>query len=284
MRLSCLIICCLLSVSAVAEQYQSFSSAGFNRSLSDQLIHGWSRDLERYEPQRLRSNTDFYSIGSTYFFSDKSALGPLKEFDYINSISNIHAGYIRAEGEFSDSNYGNIGGEYFANSFLIGGSIGEFNGQQLYTATAGYFFTPNFMAKVSGQSLDGDTRTVLTGKYRHPFNETDYIGFTFEALGIDTESVFSTKYFKDLGDETYFTLNGSLFSNSGLWNLGGEYYFSRFTSIGLSASENNRYGISFSHFFTPNILAEVGYQHGIQQLNQYDIESNQYTVDLSLQF
>ena len=58
---------------AVANDYQSFTSINYNSTSTGAV------------------DNDSYGIGSTYYFDKKSSLGPLNEFDYINTVSNVSA-------------------------------------------------------------------------------------------------------------------------------------------------------------------------------------------------
>ncbi|WP_445362852.1 putative porin [Microbulbifer sp. ANSA003] len=214
------------------------------------------------------SNLDFdgadgnqFSAETTYYFSGKEALGPLKEFEYINKASNISAAYTHYDISSEDLDGIAIAGEYFTSfGLVLGASLTETDDEAVNTASIGYLFTPNFLVELSHTDFDGTDETFVELRYNHQLSGSDYIGFDF--IAGDDAGVFSTKYFANLGGDQYVTAEFAYadYDDGGdYWQLGADYFFSQNTSFGAKIDENEDVKVGFSHFFSRNVAVEAGY-------------------------
>lgn len=227
-------------------------------------------------------NNDTISVDSTYYFSPKSTLGPYDQFEYINKQSNVFGGY--ADDDFGDVTA--IGGEYFVEDFVVGASYqnADYNSNnELYTLSAGYFFNPDLLAKVRFvDQKDGDNVTFFSLAYNHMLNDTDYVGITVESDDdFDSRSV-AAKYFVDLQQGNYLTVEGtfvSLDEADDQWNVETNYYFSKATSVFASYDKEDNYSFGAQHFINKNIGLKVGYGN-----NADDSDNDAYFANMRFQF
>ncbi|WP_445365309.1 putative porin [Microbulbifer sp. ANSA001] len=229
------------SVVASAEEYKSITTAGYS-NLDFDSVSG-----------------DDFSVETTYYFSGKDALGPLKEFEFINKSSNISAAYYHRNIEDWNNDNFAFAGEYFAeNGFLVSANLTDFTENSFNTIALGYLFTPNFLMKL--YNTEGDT--YVEARYNYQLNSTDYIGFGFVADELFDWQLFSSKYFAGLGDNKYLAVDLSYLNRDGgdnYWKVGTDYYFTQNTSFGIDYDRNNDYKLGFSHFFNRNIAVDASY-------------------------
>ncbi|MCX2782860.1 putative porin [Microbulbifer thermotolerans] len=238
-----LMIC---SATVSAEEYTSISEANYS------------------EAEKSFGDVDQFDIGTTYYFAPKETLGPLKEFEYINKTSNLFAGYSYFEYDGDDEDTLAVGGEYFAsNGFVVGGSAADFGDNDLYTASVGYLFSPNFLLSLESVKWeDRDADYFVNASYNHQLSGNDYIGFSFSTDDNFDSRTLSSKFFKELGGETWFTANASYTANDDfedIWLVGTEYYFSKATSIFANYNKEETLGLGVSHFFNRNIAGNIAY-------------------------
>ncbi len=227
-------------------------------------------------------NNDTISVDSTYYFSPKSTLGPYDQFEYINKQSNVFGGY--ADDDFGDVTA--IGGEYFVEDFVVGASYqnADYNSNnEFYTLSAGYFFNPDLLAKVRFvDKKDGDNVTLFSLAYNHMLNDTDYVGITVESDDdFDSRSV-AAKYFIDLQQGNYLTVEGTFMSldeADDQWNVETNYYFSKATSVFASYDKEDNYTFGAQHFINKNIGLKVGYGN-----NADDSDYDAYFANMRFQF
>ena len=227
-------------------------------------------------------NNDTISVDSTYYFSPKSTLGPYDQFEYINKQSNVFGGY--ADDDFGDVTA--IGGEYFVEDFVVGASYqnADYNSNnESYTLSAGYFFNPDLLAKVRFvDQKDGDNVTFFSLAYNHMLNDTDYVGITVESDDdFDSRSV-AAKYFVDLQQGNYLTVEGtfvSLDEADDQWNVETNYYFSKATSVFAAYDKEDNYSFGAQHFINKNIGLKVGYGN-----NADDSDNDAYFANMRFQF
>lgn len=236
----------IFSASVAAEEYTSISEASYTNT-----------EYTSFE-------TDRFDIGTTYFFAPKETMGPLKEFEYINKTTNIFAGYSYLDFDEEDRDLLSVGGEYFAaNGFVVGGSVSDFDGSNLYTASVGYLFSPNFLLSLEGvKPEDEDTEYFVNARYNHQLGGNDYIGFNFFTDDDFDSRTLSSKLFKALGGETWITASASYTANDDFddfWDLGAEYYFSKATSIFAGYDKEETVELGVSHFFNRNIAGKMAY-------------------------
>jgi predicted porin len=221
-------------------------------------------------------------VDSTYYFSPKSTLGPYDQFEYINKQSNVFGSY--ADDDFGDVTA--IGGEYFVEDFFVGASYqnADYNSNdESYRLSAGYFFNPDLLAKVRFvDQKDGDNVTYFSLAYNHMLNDTDYVGITVESDDdFDSRSV-AAKYFVDLQQGNYLTVEGtfvSLDEADDQWNVETNYYFSKATSVFAAYDKEDNYSFGAQHFINKNIGLKVGYGN-----NADDSDNDAYFANLRFQF
>lgn len=227
-------------------------------------------------------NNDTISVDSTYYFSPKSTLGPYDQFEYINKQSNVFGSY--ADDDFGDVTA--IGGEYFVEDFVVGASYqnDDFgSNNESYTLSAGYFFNPDLLAKVRFvDQKDGDNVTYFSLAYNHMLNDTDYVGITVESDDDFDSRLVAAKYFVDLQQGNYLTVEGtfvSLDEADDQWNVETNYYFSKATSVFASYDKEDNYSFGAQHFINKNIGLKVGYGN-----NADDSDNDAYFANMRFQF
>ncbi|MEO2266516.1 putative porin [Pseudoalteromonas pernae] len=262
-KLSIAIASILFSGAAAAQSYQSITDLEYVNFDSD----------------------DYVSLQSKYYFAPKQVLGPLDQFEYINKTTNVYGGI--ADDEWA-TQY-NVGGEYFFNNFVVGASYvnadydnvrGDHDG---YTMSFGYLVNKDLLFKVDRIDYEGsDAVYFFSGQYNHQLNATDYIGFTAR---VDDEFDYrevSGKYFTDLQNGNYLTLEATVIDvedGDFGWMLGSNYYFSKATSVFVNFSKDDDYGFGAEHFFTPNFSLTAGYAN-----NWDDSNEDQYYLKATAQF
>ncbi|MFS1523671.1 putative porin [Microbulbifer sp. 2304DJ12-6] len=235
----------ILAATATAEEYNSVTTVGYS-----------NLDFDDNDGNRLSAET-------TYYFDGKEALGPLKEFEYINKASNLSAAYLHYDvGSFDMDNFA-VAGEYFAgNGLVFGANLTEIDNDNVNVVSLGYLFTPNFLVKLSHSDADFGDETFIEARYNHQLSGSDYIGFDFAADDEFDVRVFSSKYFASLGNDQYLTADfayANFDEGDDYWQLGADYYFTRNTAFGVTVDENEDYKVGFSHFFSRNVAVEAAY-------------------------
>lgn len=263
----------LCSSAALAEDYHSISD----------FDYVWA-ELGPFQ-------SDTYTLSSTWYFDSKQTLGPLNEFEYINKTSNIFGSWTQFDE--SDAHQAEIGGEYFAGHFLLGGSYSGDNGPDRFTGTLGYLFSDNFLVSADALKFEGDDDTYyfFNARYNHQLSGTNYIGFNFRTDDEFQLNTISSRYFTKLSGESYLAAGVSYtfvddFDDS--WTLEGDYYFSPRTSLGLGVSSNDTYSFDFTHFFTESIALELNYatrdDDSRLPFTNVDLDLQRYSLSLTFQF
>lgn len=266
----------LLLASAVtaahAEEYQSITDFDYSRT-----------EIGSFK-------TDQYTLGSTYYFTPRMTMGPLKEFEYINRSSNVFGGYSYFDTDFDNVDSAIVGGEYFAGNLLVGGAYQNTEDQDAYYASVGYLASPDLLFRVDAEKFeDQDTDYFASAQYNHRLGGSDYLGFT---LRVDDDLDYrelSSKYFAEFGRGSYIalslnyaSLDGDYVSVGGddnTWSTKADYYFNKATSVGLGYDKDDNYLVDFSHFFQENIALELAYSS-----NADDSDLDTYTLGLRAQF
>ncbi|MBQ4834638.1 putative porin [Pseudoalteromonas sp. MMG010] len=250
----------LSSTAAAADSYNSISNLSYKDS----------------------DNNDTVAVDSIYYLAPKKTLGPLDQFEYINKQTNVYGSY--ADDDASDITA--VGGEYFFNQFVIGAEYENLDfgsHAEQYKLTGGYFFNPNLLAKVTlVENKDGDDYALFDLAYNHMLNSTDYIGVTLTADDdFDYRSV-AAKYFIDLQQGNYLTVEGtfdSLDNSEDQWDVETNYYFSKATSVFANYNKQDTYSFGAQHFINKNIGLKVGYEN-----NADDSDNDAYFANMRFQF
>ncbi|WP_444940382.1 putative porin [Microbulbifer sp. ZKSA004] len=256
----------LVATTAGAEEYNSITKATY----SD--IEVGSVDADRF------------NLDTTYYFGAKETLGPLKEFEYINKVSNVSAGYSHYNVSSYDSDAFAVGGEYFAsNGIVLGASVYDLGDENLDSLSVGYLFNPNFLITLNHVDDDSDNEFSVNARYNHQLNSTDYIGFNlFVDEEFDTRSL-SSKYFTHLGGDQYLTAELAYTNydeGDDYWRLATEYFFTKRTSVGFSFDEDENYWLGTTHFFSNNVAVDAGYVSNTDSDIDYDAFQLGLTVQL----
>lgn len=272
MKLKAILPLMLVSAVVSAEEYTSFSNASYQ-----------NKDYD------AGAETDQYDINSRYFFGPKETLGPLKEFEYINKVSNLYGGFSRLDYEDDDASAATIGGEAFIGQFMLGASFtdvdNDFAVGDSNTLSVGYLFTENFLVKLDSINIDGaeDRENIVSARYNHQLSGTDYIGFNFSADDDLDYAQVSSKYLRSLAGESYLVVEGSVTDydeGDSVWSAGAEYYFNKATSVAFSTIEGDANTLDFTHFFNRSIAVNLAYT---QQDGDY-LEADTIKLGLTAQF
>lgn len=260
----------LCSSIAAAEEYHWISGADFTRT--DTRI----------------ADFDAFSLGSTWYFDGKETLGPLNEFAYINTTSNIFGSWSRFDGLSNDADQVGIGGEYFAGNLLLGGSYLNLDDVDFFTGTVGYLFSENFLVSVDAAKVEGaGTNYLFNARYNHPLRGNAYLGFNFSTDDEFDGKNLSSRYFTPLAGNDYLALevSWSIFDDADeeLWAVEGDYYFSERTSLGLGIAEDEVYSFDFTHFFNENVALELGYTTSDDD-SGFDFDVDSYQLGVTFQF
>jgi len=283
----------LASTSVSAESYQSFSNANYSKGDYSNI------------------DSEFWSLATSYFLDARETLGPLNEFDYINTVSNISAGYSHSSidslhsfngsqyGSKSDDNALNINGEWFTGKFLIGGGYSYFDNDyqsrnfsrdehfNYYRGILGYLVTDDLLIKAKVRKREGGSAFYrFDVDYNLQLNKSDYIGFGYQTDEDFDFHTLSSKYFMQLSSESYLTVGGhytydnydSNRSNDS-WSINSSYYFNQYSSISAGYAKDDNYSIGANHFFNKNYALAISYS-----TNTSDDDSDAYGINFTAQF
>ncbi|WNZ56330.1 putative porin [Microbulbifer sp. MKSA007] len=264
----------LVAATAGAEEYNSFTNATYSNT-----EYGYKGDGFNFS-----SDADDFGLGTTYYFGGKETLGPLKEFEYINKVSNVSAGFSHSNSGSYDSDIFAVSGEYFAsNGVVIGAGIYDLWESNLDYQSIGYLFSPDFLVKLNHVDNDSDNEFSVEARYNHQLNSTDYVGFN---IYVDEESdnrVLSSKYFVHLSGEQYLTAElayNSIKEYDDFWTLSTEFFFNQYTSVEFDYNEQEDYKLGMTHFFNRNIAVEAAYLSNNDVKGDLDIYQLGLTVQL----
>lgn len=290
----------LLSVN-VAEAYQSFSSGGYSYEKDVALWRYWDPETGLLNTSLRDQVGETLTIASRYYLSDRQARGPLKEFDYINRISNFYGAYGYSDDEYHNARNGVLGGEYFTGNLKLGASVQDLDGEQVFGGALGYFFTPSLQATVDIEYHEGDSRVLLGGQYVYQLGDTDYLGVTLQTNDGFSGAVVSTRYFRALSNDRYLRLGLKYADTGGLstefllsdsdiapvrniWELQGEFYFSESTSLKAEVGDLGHYRLGATHFFNRNISLSLGYTNKSDEFGGWTLDNESYSLSASVQF
>lgn len=202
-------------------------------------------------------NETNWDLNGTYFFDKKVTLGPLDQFEYINKVTNINAGYSRA----FDENFLRLGGEYFAaNGLVVSAEHSRVSGDYINEFGLGYLVSDNFIVRARAvKPEDVSTTYWFSASYNHQLQGNDYVGFTAEVDDEFDYFTLSSKYFAALNEGRYIAVGVALADNDGSssWAAEADYYFSKMTSVGLSYDKADNYSLNAKHFFNANWALEA---------------------------
>ena len=255
----------LASASVSANEYQSITQ--LSHSNFDEAL----------------STDNATALSSVYYLNKKRTLGPLNEFEYINTTNNVFGSYVND----ADSNFG-FGGEVFYNQWQLAGSYAtndsDFVDASTTNMTLGYLVQPNLLININHTRVEGDyelnyalgsagsasfsdNQTYLGMQYTHALQGKDYIGVTIDVeSGLDSV-LASTKYFSHLGQERYLAV-GLLLSDydnvKPLIGVEGTYYFNQQSSLFAQVMRNTELDVTSTviggqHFLNQNWALSLAY-------------------------
>ncbi|PWK53353.1 putative porin [Pleionea mediterranea] len=256
-----------------AEDYQFFVDSNYKKLEADEYY------------------SELFSLNGRYYFSKKQSLGPLSEFEYINKTSYLDVSYLSNLSE-DTSDYG-LSGDWFYSNFIIGATVTEGDLSSGYSSVRlGYLFSDNFKVQLERGGLDDDYDiTSLTASYNHQINDTDYLGVTLYAEEQFDYKKLSTKYFTKLENDDYIALTLSyskddlIQSSKDYWSVGGEYFFSNYTSVSLGYDDHKSVSFGAEHYFNKNFGLRVNFQkRPIETFGEDEFDEEQLNISASLQF
>jgi len=254
----------LLSNTVLAESYQSFSSISYSHK-------SFSNNSPEYN-YYFNDDSNDISLSSQYYFEERLALGPLNEFDYINTISNVSVsvgnnqsetfssykpqGYSSRESSWDDNdNTVSIGGQWITNDFIFGGSY-----SYRKSSGEGYFNSSGVTDNYNHNYSYDDSSNYFSLSLGYLFSDN----FVIQANILDDDDgssglvTFNASYNWQLADTDYigfsYNVNDDFdfhqlstsyffgFAEQSYLVLGAEYYyynpehFSSFNSWGINAS------------------------------------------------
>ncbi|TWX68715.1 putative porin [Colwellia demingiae] len=294
------LVAMLLSNTVLAESYQSFTKLSY----AHESYFAEAPDYGFYN----KGDSDNFSLSSKYYFDERLALGPLNEFAYINTSSNVFASAVNRNRDGSslihgqdanfDSNattYG-IGGQWIVNSFIIGASYdyneskGKWNDYNFdnddsdVSLLIGYLFSDNFLIS-AGCEEDFDDICGYTASYNWQLTGTDYIGFSYNAGDNFDINRLSSQYFFGVGEQSYLMIGGEYLHDNrdyvfadDYWSVNGSYYYDTRTSIAAYFAEDDAYGISANYFINQNYSVQAGYNSVVNKKNKNEYEGYYFTV------
>jgi len=257
----------LITAPAYGQEYQSITSFDY----IDHEIGDFS--------------TEITSANSVFFLEKKRTLGPLDEFDFINTTSFVYAALVDSD---ADTAVG-VGGTFFAGNFKFGATAVDEQGvDQL---TFGYLFNDNFIVNLhANRDSDDDTALSLSSQYKISLSDENYVGLTFKVdEDFDFPSV-GAKYFTSLGGDTYLTAGVDYIDTpvSDFYAVNVGYFFTKGTSLKVRYDDDETTGIRFKHFFNENFALAIDYQESDEFFfNGFEpdtIESDTLGVNFSMQF
>ncbi|MDH5434142.1 MAG: putative porin [Gammaproteobacteria bacterium] len=242
-----------------AEEYQTFTSLNYSN------VEFFNQTYESY------------SLAATHYFDPKVSLGPLVEFEYINTTSNISA--FTYHSDFIDVNA--LSAEFFGDNFFIGLSYEKRETDFFRTEDdfdidfLGYSFNKNIQLIVSERAIVPGAGSLYGIKYNHDLEGNDYLGLN---VGLN-DGIFQlqTTYFADLGDDHYLKLGAQYFSRKDLGQYYGavnaSYYFSKMTSLSLAYDKTKDYSVGLRHFFNNNFSTNISYgsNRDFSDLKEYQL-------------
>ena len=297
----------LLSNGAIAQKYQSFSGLSYSNT-----SYSFNKPQNNFHS---KSDTNVLFLSSQYFFDERQTLGPLKEFDYINTSSNVSASisrqstkatssdYLNASSD-SNSNSASLGGEWVTHNVIIGasyshhqsdGKINEFSydhSSNYYTATLGYLVSDDFVIRANyDDGGDGDDSFSYSASYNLQLADTDYVGFSYEVDEDFDIHNLSSRYFFGFAEQSYLVIGGDYtFDNSDnfladdYWGVNVSYYYGDKTSVSVTYSDNDSYSVGASYFINNNYSVHAGYNGISNDKNQRDWDADSYYLSFSAQF
>ncbi|MBV1928273.1 MAG: putative porin [Gammaproteobacteria bacterium] len=217
-----------------------------------------------------------------YFTPVNTENKPLAGAAFLDKKSSVGAGYINAKSDYKNSSINSIelGGPLVlinyitgTDAFILGAVYSEFDGDtnpslvasdtQTVGFTIGKYINDSTTVEASYTSSKSEYRNTITSQTTtFDIDSYDLAYTTIQELG--TTSYYSFRVGFELIKEDSST---SVKENSNNFMVSGGYYFSRMTSLDLTAifstgdniaDKSQALAISFTHFIAPQIALKVG--------------------------
>jgi hypothetical protein len=270
------------SAAVSAQDYQTFTNlSGEHRS------YGFESD-------------NLWQVNAKHFLDKKQTLGPLDQFEYINKVTNVAAGYAHVNkvtnvaadyARVYDRYTLSVGGEYFAeNNFVVSASYSDSEYSDVTSLGIGYLISDDFIVRALATKRDygdsnyqnyDDTSYRFSASYNLQLQGKDYLGFNVSTDDkLDNYGISST-YFSSLGGDRFVTLGVGLSDspNANNWDINGGYYFSKMTSVGISYDKSDNYSLNAKHYFNQNWALVAGFA-GNTEASDFE----RYTLGVTGQF
>jgi len=262
----------LLSNSVLAESYQSFSALAYSQNNITVNVP-WINHSSKYK-------ADHTALFSQYYFDAQQTLGPLNEFNYINTSSNIYAGLSNSntdsftshsDGEEmtwgGSSNTIDLGGQWISHNFIVGASysyldydtsyntLSYADNDSYYSAELGYLISDNFVINAYyNDGGDGDDFFAYSASYALQLAGTDYVGVSYNVDEDFDIHQLSARYFFGIAAQSYVV-------------IGGDYTLDTrdsYSSINSRASRDNfivgdKWSINASYYYNDKTSISVEY-------------------------
>lgn len=296
----------LLTNTALAESYQSFSALTYSQS-----------KITTNEPvldSHSKWQSDNITLFSQYYFDEQLALGPLNEFNYINTSSNVYAAISnsntdsfssRSDGDFNWENSNNtvdVGGQWISHNFILGvgysytdyeNTVATYNydnSDSYYSAELGYLISDDFVISAYyNDGGDGDDFFAYSASYALQLAGTDYIGFTYDVDEDFDIHQLSARYFFGIAEQSYMVLGGdyTIDNRDNLiddddWSVNASYYYDQRTSVSAFYGEGDYYGLGASYFINHNYSVQAGYNSVADDVDSFELDG--YYLSVSAQF
>lgn len=262
----------LAGSSVCAEEYQLLSRLALEHYKADATYEVGDTIIEHHY------SSNIWQLGGNYYFAPKKTLGPLDQFEFINTVNNVFAHVVDTRG----GNGWGVGGEYFIdNGISVSASHNQFDGDYENELGLGYFVTNNLKVKVDvSKAENASTEYLFSAQYKYQLQGADYVGFNVYTDDEADNYGVSSKYFASLGGDRYLVAGITLAKeDESYWGLSGSYYFNKMTSVGVNYDKEDNYAVTAKHFFNTNWAVEASYDG-----NTDDSSYKSYNISLIGQF
>ncbi|NVJ61374.1 MAG: putative porin [Gammaproteobacteria bacterium] len=226
-------------------------------------------------------DSEVIGVAAQYYFNDIASRGPLREFDYLITETNVYGSLSKLDTPVGSTNITNLGGEVYIGRFLFGLNHTDFEDADETEVKFGYLFQPNLQADITLLDSDSPYDFILGATYQHDMGNNRYLGFRVETDDeIDTVSLES-KYFTPMSGGRFLTVYAQLVTSDiddDDFLIGSDYYFNTMASVGATVFDGG-IGINGSFYFDQNFALSAEYQDA-------DLEDggNQFTFNARYQF
>ena len=150
------------------------------------------------------SDIGFKSISSRYYFAPQSYAGVWDEFGYLDTDSKVELAYT--DDDVDD--FVSAGAEVFVTEkwFIDASAQDLAHLDNNYLLGIGYLHGEKLKVTLYHQEAERSV-TGLKAEYNHMLNDVDYLGATLESQNGDELWVLSSRYFRQMRNNQYFSLD-----------------------------------------------------------------------------